>query len=203
MNKFEIKGRKIKLRPFQESDIEDEIRWNTIDIEWQNWDAPWEEIEKIDPILYREKLIIKLKRERPKFYYSLEIEELCEGKHIGRVNSYSIDKNYNYVDDDGLFTIGIGIKDLIDRRKGFATEAWILFIEYALENGIEEIYTQTWSGNFPVHGLINKIGFEHVHTKKGYHFYNGKYIDGYTYKLNLDKFNLLKEIKRIKKLKKK
>lgn len=107
-----------------------------------------------------------MKKETPKFYYSLEIEELDKGKHIGRVNSYCIDKSYNYVEGDRLFTIGVGIKDSIDRRKGFATEAWILFIEYALKNSIDEIYTQTWSGNYPVCGLMKKIGLKNKEDKE-------------------------------------
>lgn len=193
---FEIMGKSVKLRPFNESDIEDEIRWNTTDIEWQKWDAPWEKNEVFESTVYRQKLLEKLNQQTktPKFYYSLEIESLKEGKHIGRVNSYYIDNKYNYVKCDGFFTIGIGIKDPIDRRQGFATEAWILFIDYALKNGIDNIYTQTWSGNDLVLGLIRKIGFEHVNTKKGYQFYNGEYVDGYTFKLNLDKFTSIKKM---------
>ena len=27
-----------------EADIEDDIRWNTVETDWANWDAPWESL---------------------------------------------------------------------------------------------------------------------------------------------------------------
>ena len=32
----------ITLRDMVESDIEDYVRWFTVEREWENWDAPWE-----------------------------------------------------------------------------------------------------------------------------------------------------------------
>ena len=62
-------------------------------------------------------------------------------------------------------TIGIDIPTLAARRKGYAAAAWDLFIQYLLSNGIEEMYTQTWSGNERVLGLIYKVGFEECHRE--------------------------------------
>lgn len=39
---MEIKGNKIILRDFLASDIEKRIYWETVENEWQQWDAPWE-----------------------------------------------------------------------------------------------------------------------------------------------------------------
>ncbi len=40
---MEIIGIRIKLRPFTKNDIADYIRWNTLETEWMEWDAPWKE----------------------------------------------------------------------------------------------------------------------------------------------------------------
>ena len=39
---MEIKGKDIILRDFLESDIEKRIYWETVETEWQQWDAPWD-----------------------------------------------------------------------------------------------------------------------------------------------------------------
>lgn len=42
MSHIIVKDEFIILRELIEADIEDNIQWNTIDSEWQLWDAPWE-----------------------------------------------------------------------------------------------------------------------------------------------------------------
>ena len=37
-----IEFENIVLRDMIESDIEDYVRWFTVEREWENWDAPWE-----------------------------------------------------------------------------------------------------------------------------------------------------------------
>lgn len=61
---MQIKGRNIILRDFMESDIEKRIYWETVETEWQQWDAPWEyeglsEAEKKEEL---ENYITSLKR---------------------------------------------------------------------------------------------------------------------------------------------
>ena len=65
---------------------------------------------------------------------------------------------------------------------------------YRLYNQKEfyEIYTQTWSGNYPSQGLMKKLGFELVNIVKDYQVVKGNLVDGYTFKLNLEKFNNIK-----------
>ncbi len=49
---MEIKYQNVVLRDMRESDIEDEIRWNTVETQWAQWDAPWEmeeELASFDP----------------------------------------------------------------------------------------------------------------------------------------------------------
>lgn len=60
-----------------------------------------------------------------------------------------------------------------------------------LQSGVEEVYTQTWAGNYPVLTLMDKIGFERVHVKEHYQVVGGEKVDGYTLKLNKEKNEIL------------
>ena len=184
----EIIGKRLKLRPFIKSDIDDYVRWNTIETEWMDWDAPWEEND-FNADEYKKSCLVYLEnRRQTSIFSSREIEIINTGEHIGRINSYSIDEKYNYTRGVKNLTIGIGIYDSSNRRQGYGTEAWLLYINYLLNNGQEKIYTQTWSGNYPVQALIEKLGFELLATDKDYQIVRGKKVDGFTFKLNKDKF---------------
>ncbi|MDD2494480.1 MAG: GNAT family protein [Tissierellia bacterium] len=105
------------------------------------------------------------------------------------INKNSIDDNYCYTNGDGKLTIGIDILDLNSRRKGYATEAWSLYIKYILDSGIDDIYTQTWSGNIRVIGLMKKLGFFECNREKGLRIVSGELYDGLTFKLNIKKYD--------------
>lgn len=191
---MEIKGQKVLLRDFIKEDIEDRIRWETIETEWLEWDAPWEmeEEEPFNPEEYRSLMNKRLskKQDPNRLRYGFQICVNNETKkHIGWINAYSIDDNYCYTKYDGKLTIGINIPDLGSRRKGYATEAWSLYIIYLLDNGIEEIYTQTWSGNIRVIGLMRKIGFVECNREKDFRIVRGKLYDGLTFKLDIKRYN--------------
>ncbi|PKK39000.1 hypothetical protein ABB02_01814 [Clostridiaceae bacterium JG1575] len=185
---MEIIGKRIKLRPFRESDIDDHIRWRTQETEWMDWDAPWEENDfNIEE--FRKSCLARLETNAPSSISSpKEIEILATKEHIGRVNTYTIDENYDYSRKGTHWTIGIDIYDPSNRKQGYGTEAWWLYIRFLLENGPDDIYTQTWSGNYPVLALMQKLGFELIHTKEAYQIVAKKRVDGLTYKLNKDIF---------------
>lgn len=188
---MEIKNDKVILRDFLESDIEDRIYWETVETEWKLWDAPWEE-EPFDSGHYRKeclKWIAKEKDEnRIRWGFQICVNDKSR-KHIGWCNSYDIDDNYKYTNEDGHCTIGIDIPDVSSRRKGYATASWDLFVQYLLSNGIKNIYTQTWSGNERVIGLIKKVGFEECNRKHEFRTVRGQLYDGLTFKLNWKKYN--------------
>lgn len=197
-NKFSLKGKIVRLRPFQETDIEHIVRAMTVDTEWQQWDAPWEleEAELFDPERYRELSKRKIENLRQKeaagesfIYRTLIIERLSDGEFLGRINSYQIDDHYDWTEKGGYFTIGIDIFKKKHRRCGYGREAWALYLDYLRTKGITEVYTQTWSGNIPVQILIEKFGFNLVHVKKNYQLVQGKNVDGYSYCLHLIQSN--------------
>lgn len=185
---MKIVGKIINLRSFQESDIEDYIRWFTLETEWLNWDAPWEDYSDFDTEQYRNLQLQRLKDpEEPAFHHRLEIENK-DLEHVGLVGSYYIDRNYNLGNSQDYLTIGIDIPPINQRGKGYATEAWILYITYIFEQGHAEVYTQTWEGNARVMGLMKKLGFELVNVAESKYIVQGTPVDYYSYKLIKKKF---------------
>lgn len=184
---MQIKNEKVILRDFIEADIEDRIHWELVETEWHLWDAPWENDEDFDPEKFRKAQLKKLEREvcksERRWRFEICINDKSQ-KHIGWCNAYRIDEAYEYTCGDGFCTVGIGIPDLQSRRKGYATHAWMLFIAYMLETGIKDIYTQTWSGNTRVMGLMQKIGFEECSRVIDSRTVNGDRYDALTFKLN-------------------
>ncbi|NLN83065.1 MAG: GNAT family N-acetyltransferase [Firmicutes bacterium] len=192
-----IQGQKVFLRDFIVADIENFIRWETVETEWQKWDAPWEAEngEPFDPVSYQnrmlERLAIAKSSNQIRRNFQICIKDQTE-KHIGWINAYYIDENFSYTKLPGKLAIGIDIPELQNRRQGYASEAWSLYIDYLLENEVEEVYTQTWSGNLPVIGLMNKLGFVEVNRQKNLRQVRGKLYDGLTFKLDVDKFREFK-----------
>lgn len=189
---MEIRNEKVILRDFIATDIEDRIYWETVETEWQLWDAPWEnEEEDFDAEQYRKRRLEWLEKkkneERLRWTFEICINDDIR-KHIGWCNAYSIDEKYLYTDGDGHMTIGIDIPDLSSRGKGYAVASWDLFIQYYLENGISDIYTQTWSGNERVLGLMAKFGFEECNRYPQIRNVRGGLYDGLTFKLNISKY---------------
>lgn len=93
-----IKYENIILRDMIESDIEDYVRWFTVEREWENWDAPWEkedtdeETERKSWTEYYESV-----KDRPDDARRCKFEIEWNGRHIGWVSSYCIDENYEWV----------------------------------------------------------------------------------------------------------
>ena len=63
-----------------------------------------------------------------------------------------------------------------------------MFIKYLIDKGIDDIYTQTWSGNERMVHIAEKIGFEEYRRKKEFRLVRGKKYDGLTFRLNMEKF---------------
>ena len=81
-----------------ESDIDDYVRWFTLEREWENWDAPWEKEdtdEEAEHTSWREyyESVKNLPDDVRRWKFEIE----WNGRHIGWVSSYSIDENYEWV----------------------------------------------------------------------------------------------------------
>lgn len=186
----------IILRDCKEEDIADDIRWMTEEIAWHEWDAPWEAEENFKNFnadMYYEKAMKKLqdKEDDNEFRWKFEIDTR-DGIHIGGVNSYLNDIEYNWkpASQGGcLHTLGIDICESAYWYKGYGTQAFTAFINYHFSKGITDIYTETWSGNYPMIAMAEKIGFEVCNYEEKLRELRGQLYDGLTFKLNLEKFN--------------
>jgi len=174
---FELKYRSIVLRNPCEKDLEDYNNWLTIDIEWQNWDAPWEirEEEDVEQFLSR---IRDAVGKSPDISYRLEIQT-DDGQHIGWVSSYLID------DDETKRAVGIDIPPACARGKGHGKYALILFMAYLFEKTqADTLYTQTWSGNYPMLALAEYAGFAETRRIKDLREVCGKKFDALTFAIS-------------------
>jgi len=171
-----MKNKNIVLRYIKEDDINDYIRWTTVETEWNEWDAPWEENDWGEFIEWRKDEL----KETPKIFSRLEIDTVT-GRHIGWVSSYFI---------DGIKekrAVGGSIIPVSDRGKGYGENAFTLFMAY-LFNTEETLYTQTWSGNNSMLKLAEKIGFAEVEREKNYRMVRGEYYDGLTFSISKNNF---------------
>lgn len=59
-----LENDKVILRDFIKEDIEDIIRWETIETEWQLWDTPWENNNEFNSQEYKEKMLYLLSNKK-------------------------------------------------------------------------------------------------------------------------------------------
>ena len=183
----------IILRDRTYEDLKDYIDWYTVETEWQDWDAPWEKEDNVSIEKLREGILRSIERPLPNIRRRLEI---CykNGEHIGWMNSYYIDGNINKL------ATGIDIPCREYRGKGLGEQAFKTFSIYLIKNlRLNELYTETWSGNQSMIALAVKCGYRLNWVDKDYRVVNGKYVDGLELKLraehiiknNKELFNLL------------
>jgi len=161
----------IRLRYIQESDIDDYIRWTTTEIEWADWDAPWETDEDDSLFLECQR---ELLNKDPHFYSKLEIHTV-DGNHIGWVSCYD-----TKFDGKNVCAVGIGIPSPIERNKGYGKAALSAYMAHLFDKE-ETLYTQTWSGNTPMVRLAEKLGFSETERKRYYREVRGRKYDALTF----------------------
>ena len=194
-----LESKNLILRDFIESDIDKRIYWEKDETEWQLWDAPWEyedltedekEKEFLGYVNVMHKWVAHYKNisEDARRHAFQIVTKGKEQKYIGWVSSYRIDVEYNYTESNGYCTVGIDIPDVSARGQGYAYQALGGFIQYLLEQGEEEIFTQTWSGNQRMIHIAEKMGFVECCRKAGIRSVQGNRYDGLTFKLNKGKF---------------
>ena len=179
----------IILRDMIESDIENYVRWFTIETKWSNADAPWEPIEsdeKTERTSWREyyESVKDIAGDVRRWKFEIE----WNGKHIGWVSSYPIDENYEWIDEikdsqTVYRAIGIDICEPNLWGKGIGTNALLTFINYYFDSGVTELYTQTWSGNTRMICCGTKLGFVECNRYVGKREVEGKLYDALTFRL--------------------
>ena len=186
---MKIQYKNIILRDMIESDIEDYVRWFTVETEWSKNDAPWEPVDSDE----------ETERKSWKEYYEsvkdlsgdvrrwkFEIE--WNGRHIGWVSSYPIDESCEWVGEvkEGQTVhraIGIDICESGVWGHGIGTNALRAFVSYYFESGVKELYTQTWSGNTRMLRCAEKLGFTECSRRIGIREVEGKKYDALIFRL--------------------
>ena len=186
---MEIKFENIILRDMIESDIEDYVRWFTVEREWENWDAPWEKEDTDEESERRSwRSYYESVKQLPHDVRRWKFEIEWNGRHIGWVSSYPIDENYEWVGEikDGQTVyraIGIDICEPDVWGNGVGTNALRAFVNYYFEKGINELYTQTWSGNTRMIRCAEKLGFMECNRHVGIREVEEKTYDALTFRL--------------------
>lgn len=196
---IQIGNDKVVLRDFEQGDIEKRIYWETVETEWQQWDAPWEyeglsQPEK-DGALARyiadmqgwAAAYANMADDQKRSGFQICVNEPGR-EYIGWCCSYLIDADCSYAVSSGRRAVGINIPQRGSRGKGYAFSALRLLIDYLLAHGDQDIYTQTWSGNTRMIALAHKLGFEKYRRKPGHRMVRGQPYDGLTFRLNLQKY---------------
>ncbi len=188
---MKIRYENILLRDMIESDIDDYVRWFTAETKWSYADTPWESMEsdeETERTSWREyyEAVKDIPDDvcRPKF----EIE--WNGRHIGWVSSYLIDADYEWIaqpneGQSNFRAIGIDICESDVWGQGIGTSALRAYMNYCFENGAQELYTQTWSGNVRMLRSAEKLGFMECKRNIGIREVNGQKYDELT--LRVDK----------------
>lgn len=181
---MEVRYEDIILREMVESDIEDYVKWFTKEIEWGNWDAPWEPFnldEATERKEWRDYYNSVKDLSEDVVRWKFEIEK--DGVHVGWVSAYT---DLGWMEnEEEIPAIGISIPEKKYRRNGIGTKALKGFIDYWSKQGNTFIYTQTWSGNYPMIRVAEKLGFKEIARKKEHREVEGKMYDALTFRLDL------------------
>ena len=201
---MQIKYKDVLLRDYRESDIDDEVRWNTVDTQWGLWDAPWEKedyFRTFDPEAYRQRRLDWLRTKAPKgeeLRWFLEIDT-AQGVHIGTVSAYLMTEDFQWREHgpdeapgpDTPVALGLAVCNSAYWSSGWGTKALTAWVRYWLDRGCQELYTQTWSGNTRMIGLANKLGFVEYLRKPGIRQVRGGTYDGLTFRLDVERWERL------------
>ena len=191
-----IRYRDIILRDLRESDIEDEIRWNTTEIEWMDWDGP--DLTPDVPFeeeSCRQEMLKQLQKPKAGMRKSFELDT-ADGRHIGTLSCYPTGADYRHLrwmdireQDEFWYTLGIVICESDLWSKGLGTQALCAFCQYFLNHGKANLRLQTWSGNVRMIRCAEKVGFVEVNRFVGNRYIRGNTYDGLTFQLDLDRFH--------------
>jgi diamine N-acetyltransferase len=168
-----LKGEYIQLRALEPEDLEfvldienDETLWHL-----SNTQVPFSKFIIRDYIANAHKDIYEVKQLR------LVIEDKQQNP-LGLIDIFDFDfKNKRA-------GVGVVIKDIANRTKGFGEEALRLLIAYSFKHlNLHQLYSNIAETNTASLGLFKKLGFLEVGLKKDWNYTNGVYNSEYTLQL--------------------
>lgn len=168
---IEIIGDKVRLREAKKEDIDELYYWKYEEKEQaaKKWNGPYIPEPKKTKVQYRE-LWLQDNEIVPNVPDTLIIE--ANGKLIGAVSSYWVDKNTNWLET------GIVIYDKKFWNGGYGSEAYKLWINFIFEStGIHRLGMSTWSGNVRMMKAAEKIGMQEEARIRKARTVDGEYFD--------------------------
>ena len=195
---MEIRYANVVLRDMVESDIEDCVRWFTVERDWEDWDAPWEKADTDEATQRAEwSAYYASVKELPADIRRWRFEIDCDGRHVGWVGAYLIDEQYEWItrkevrEGQKVHTaIGIDLCEPDATGKGIGTNALHALMNYCFDSGEDMLFTQTWSGNARMLRCAAKLGFTVCDRERGIREVRGKRYDGLTLCVRKDYFAL-------------
>ena len=185
---MELTFENITLRDYVLSDVEDEVRWTNVETEWFRSDTPWMELASVDADELRadmSEIINSMPENAIRWRFEIEVD----GRHIGLVSSYYLDKNFEYtpwnlidqsknaIENNSIRGLGIEICEMEYWGKGLGTKILTMLIDYYRSFGENHFLIETWSGNHRMLGLAKKLGFYEVNREIAVHNVNGIFYD--------------------------
>ena len=170
-----ITGKNLHLRDIQPCDRELLIYWLHPHHEWHKFNGPYyppTPEDKIPSIIDR-----GLSKDVPEIRERLAIVGAQTDTVMGTVTRYWISEETNWL------AIGIVIYDSQNWGKGYGYEALGMWCEYLFkaESKLVRLDLRTWSGNFGMIKLAEKLGFTREATFRDARIVDRKYYDGLGY----------------------
>ncbi|MFE8703536.1 GNAT family N-acetyltransferase [Cytobacillus sp. FJAT-54145] len=158
---------KLTLRPVTEDDLPRlwELTYKEESPEWKKWDAPYFEHKALS---YEEYLSKSDQFINQDDFWAILIND----KLIGTVSYYWEHKPSNWLE------MGIGIYDPQYWSGGYGTRALSLWITHLFQTlPLVRVGFTTWSGNFRMVKVGEKLGMTMEARLRKCRFYNGEYYD--------------------------
>ena len=169
------------LRDARPEDVEARIRWVTVELEWGDWDAPWEGMRRVAPEdvpELRRKLLSQVAGPQPTPRVQLWIERIG-GPLLGWVSCYGHDEAGRSI------WAGIDICEAACWGHGLGTEALGLWIAYLFqEMDLSCIRLGTWSGNVRMVRCAERCEFVVESRRAEARLVRGRAYDALEFKLD-------------------
>jgi len=176
---MQINGRRIILRDWQISDLDPYAHWLQPGHRWQQFDGPYYASptpDEIPEIIERLRTRIEdaaWETPRP----MLVIAYAADGAFMGRVSWYWQSRETDWL------SVGLALYDPNCWNKGLGYEALGLWSDYLFraQPDIVRLDLRTWSGNYGMMRLAEKLGYVEEARFRMARIVNGRYFDGLGY----------------------
>ncbi|WP_100488285.1 GNAT family N-acetyltransferase [Sporolactobacillus pectinivorans] len=176
---LKLEGKKVIIRDWKLEDADDYIYWRQPGQFWQKFDGPYyPRMSKDEVVQLVKKLCLKIKThqlEAPR--KDLAIADRETDKLLGRVSWYWESEETNWL------SAGIAIFNPEYWGNGRGFEAFGLWTDYLFKAmpEIVRVDLRTWSGNFGMMRLAEKLGYVKEACFRKARIVNGEYFDSIGY----------------------